>query len=83
MDAIATPEGVVRDRKVCCEGLLNKGLLSGFHLGGRVRGKRNTVSRGLGKISINEEALQFVISLGAYPHPSIFLTHFDASMKML
>ena len=32
-DVIATPERAVRDSilKVCCKGLVGKGLLSGFH----------------------------------------------------
>ena len=34
-DVIATPEGAVKDSiiKVCCKGLLDKGLLSRFYFG--------------------------------------------------
>ena len=56
-DVIATPEGAVRDSiiEVCCKGLLDKGLLSGFHLvwggGGEYVVKETPSLGGLGKIS--------------------------------
>ena len=68
-DVIATSERVVRDSiiKVCCKGCSAKVCYQGFTLfgGGGVgvhgKIKKNTISKGLGKISIDEEALQFVI----------------------